>query len=448
MAKIFISYRHDDSAGHAGRLYDGLVREYGSDQVFMDRVDIGPGADFAEVIARESTGSDVLLAIIGSRWLDARDGSGRRRLDDPRDVLRRELEAGLARGGRTIAVLVDGAPMPDASRLPRSLHGLLKQNALELSDSRWSYDFARLVEALGPIFGLSGLLPMEPRMLLIPEGPFLMGADPTADPYADDLERPRHEVDLPDYYISKLPITDDRFRAYLEEDPYQAKHLGQLATIQGQIDRARGRTSGAGAALVPGQGPVRFAFTTFDGARGYCRWLSGKTGRLYRLPNEAEWEKAVRGTDGRIYPWGNRWPEEAGKKKGDRRLTGPHGLLHAVGSSEWAWTRRRYVHEEREREGVVERLRFWKVPTGRRVVTNYPYEPGELTDATWRRGRLGSGALSDDHVRRGGGAWTPESARCTAREFDPLPFSGRAAFRVVLSRHQVRRPVRTPLGSP
>jgi len=80
---IFISYRRDDSEGHAGRLYGDLARKFGDRSIFMDVV-IGPGLDFRKVINDKVSSCGVLLALIGPTWLDAKDESGQRRLDNPR----------------------------------------------------------------------------------------------------------------------------------------------------------------------------------------------------------------------------------------------------------------------------------------------------------------------------------------------------------------------------
>ena len=117
MPKIFISYRRDDSAGHAGRLCDHLVGHFGQQNVFMDVEAIKPGLDFVEVV-QEAVGScDALIAVIGREWLGASDGSGRRRLENPEDLVRLEIATALARNIRVIPVLVRGAREPLAAEL-------------------------------------------------------------------------------------------------------------------------------------------------------------------------------------------------------------------------------------------------------------------------------------------------------------------------------------------
>src|SRR5215213_4899040 len=110
--RIFLSYRRDESAYPAGWLYDRLANRYGGGQVFKDVDSIRLGDDFVEVITRAVGSCDVLLALIGDEWLTITDEHGRRRLDDPGDFVRLEIEAALARNVRVIPVLVDGARMP------------------------------------------------------------------------------------------------------------------------------------------------------------------------------------------------------------------------------------------------------------------------------------------------------------------------------------------------
>jgi hypothetical protein len=142
--RIFISYRRDDSRGYAGRLQGDLSRRYSEEHVFRD-VEIPPGADFGEYITGLVDKCNVVLAIIGPRWLDARDREGERRIDDPQDWVRLEIERALARDGvEVIPVLVDGARLPPREELPPSLLGLRRRNAFELSDSRWDYDLEQL----------------------------------------------------------------------------------------------------------------------------------------------------------------------------------------------------------------------------------------------------------------------------------------------------------------
>ncbi len=124
MARIFISYRRDDSSGHAGRLYDHLTGHFGQGQVFMDVDAIQPGLHFVEVVQEAVSACDALIAVIGQEWLEVSDASGTRRLDDPSDMVRLEIATALERGIPVIPVLVRGVQMPREADLPIGLADL------------------------------------------------------------------------------------------------------------------------------------------------------------------------------------------------------------------------------------------------------------------------------------------------------------------------------------
>jgi hypothetical protein len=146
--RIFISYRREETAYPAGWLYDRLIDRFAKGQVFKDIDSIALGDDFVQVITAAVGSCDVLLALIGDRWLTVADEDGRRRLDSPDDFVRLELEAALARNVRVIPILVEGARMPRAAELPPSLAGLVRRQALELSPARFDADTGRLLKVL------------------------------------------------------------------------------------------------------------------------------------------------------------------------------------------------------------------------------------------------------------------------------------------------------------
>ena len=145
--RIFISYRREETAYPAGWLYDRLADRYRG-QVFKDVDSIELGDDFVEVITRAVGSCDVLLALVGDQWLTITDEDGRRRLDDPDDFVRLEIEAALTRNVRVIPILVDGARLPRAEELPPSMAGLVRRQALELSPARFDFDTSRLLKVL------------------------------------------------------------------------------------------------------------------------------------------------------------------------------------------------------------------------------------------------------------------------------------------------------------
>src|SRR5918994_329301 len=145
---IFISYRREDTAYAAGWLYDRLADRFGGGKIFKDIDSIELGDDFAEVITNAVASCDVLLALVGDQWLTVTDEEGNRRLDDPADFVRMEIEAALARDVRVIPLLVDGATMPRADEVPTSLAKLVRRQALELSPARFDLDTSRLLRVL------------------------------------------------------------------------------------------------------------------------------------------------------------------------------------------------------------------------------------------------------------------------------------------------------------
>lgn len=145
--KVFISYRREDSAGHTGRLYDFLRPRLGEANVFLDLSGIDSGRKFADVIQGAIHDCDVLLAIIGPEWLTC-VANGRRRLDDPADLVRTEILTALNGNIPIIPVLVGGATPPTASALPAPLQPLAALDAHDMTDERWAYDADRLVQAI------------------------------------------------------------------------------------------------------------------------------------------------------------------------------------------------------------------------------------------------------------------------------------------------------------
>lgn len=167
--KLFISYRREESAGHAGRLYDSIAARFGEGNVFVD-VDVAPGIDFVARIQEAIGGCRVLLVMMGPRWATLSAGGGSARIADPDDFVRLEVETALERPDVTvIPVLVGGAEMPDPDDLPPGLRPLTRRNALELSDMRWRYDIGRLIAALETI--LAAATSTHPTVIDAPAAP-------------------------------------------------------------------------------------------------------------------------------------------------------------------------------------------------------------------------------------------------------------------------------------
>lgn len=183
-------------------------------------------------------------------------------------------------------------------------------------------------------------------MVRVPGGEFRMG---TSDTLAHDLaeqfelpesslrvEQPEHTVDLPEFWIDRELVTNVEYKKFLDANP--AFPVPAL-----DLDAVRPLNWDAAARAFPaGRDNYPVVLVTWGDAAAYCKW-AGK-----RLPTEAQWEKAARGTDGRVYPWGNRWDANrtAAGKSGARdaapvgQFSGgasPYGAYDMVGNL-WQWT--------------------------------------------------------------------------------------------------------------
>jgi len=226
----------------------------------------------------------------------------------------------------------------------------------------------------------------EPQMIRIPGGNFNMGDD------AYDSEKPRHQVYVPDYYIGRFPVTNFEYRAFVRDTGTPPPRHWQADNYPEEL----------------GGHPV--VHVNWYDALAYCRWLSRKTGKPYRLISEAEWEKAARGEDERIWPWGNDWNKDnCNCQEGGAGQTTPVGQYSPQGDSFY---------------GIADMAgNIWEWCSSR--FQAYPYSTDgdrEDLDAT------------GDRVLRGG-AYLNESRfmRCTYR-YRRLPNSqdGTTGFRVAM----------------
>ena len=389
--KIFISYRRDDSGGDALHLLDNLRARFGKGQVFMDIEGIEPGANFAKVIEAAVGSCDVLLALIGQRWLTLTERDGvSRRLDNPKDFVRLELAAALKRDVSVIPILVQGAAVLSEQDLPDALKELSGRNAFELSHRHWEHDASKLIEFLEKIqsrkheeqsreveavpelpstrrtllvaamaaIALIGVVTAavllknrlsasatqtaatptatvsatpqtqteEPKknpeppadMVYVPGGEFTMGRDNNS-PY----EKPAHRVTVLPFLIDVHEVTCEKY-----EECVKAKRCNPPAGC-------------GGGTFLPDMAHKPVSGVTWDDAHAYADWV-GK-----RLPTEAEWEFAARGTDGRLYPWEGPWkPGLANANRASKGMVdvgtykkgaSPFGALDMVGNA-WEWT--------------------------------------------------------------------------------------------------------------
>lgn len=147
--KLFISYRRDDSSHQADRLCKALQDVVPRRNLFIDIDSIPAGTDFVRNIVDRVGDCDILLALIGPRWLQATDAKGQRRLDDPGDFLRTEIAIALSREITVVPVLLDGARMPEPNELPPDIAGLARRSAVEIRRVSFDADARRLVQKLG-----------------------------------------------------------------------------------------------------------------------------------------------------------------------------------------------------------------------------------------------------------------------------------------------------------
>ena len=165
---------------------------------------------------------------------------------------------------------------------------------------------------------------LEPEMIRIPAGTFLMGDDEISN------ASPQHEVTLEEYEIAKYAVTCKQYKLFLEANPTYKVPEGWSGT---QYPKGKANH------------PV--VNVSWYDATAYAEWLSRVTGKDYRLPTEAEWEKAARGTDGRKFPWG----DEFDTKKCNTAESGigdttpvdtypdgasPYGVMDMAGNV-WEW---------------------------------------------------------------------------------------------------------------
>ena len=126
----------------------------------------------------------------------------------------------------------------------------------------------------------------------VPAGKFLMGSDPGKDKQTSDDETPQHTVVLDEYRIGKYPVTNRQYQVFVQAAGYRSPgHWSNGEFPSGNADH-----------------PV--TYVSWEDASAFCKWASTLNQTEVRLPTEAEWEKAARGPDGRIYPWGDKIPDK------------------------------------------------------------------------------------------------------------------------------------------
>jgi formylglycine-generating enzyme required for sulfatase activity len=319
MSKILISYRREDSADVAGRIYDRLIQQFGQEAVFKDVDSIPFGVDFRIHLDAQVAKCEVFLAVIGRDWMKKRGSKGKSRLEDPGDFVRIEIESALKRQIPVIPVLVSGASIPPAERLPASLQDLPYRNGIPVRpDPDFHRDMDRLIDQLkklpsavpGEVPSQSlveakhpiDVQPLIPRvevptreasfeMVKVQKKPFLYGE-----------KRVRKVIDH-DYWIDKYPVTNEKYRAFVLADgygnqAYWSSDGWKWKTEENISSPEYWNDTEWDKADHPVVG------VSYYEAEAYAKW-AGK-----RLPTEREWEKAARGEDGREYLWGDEFDQE------------------------------------------------------------------------------------------------------------------------------------------
>jgi formylglycine-generating enzyme len=172
--------------------------------------------------------------------------------------------------------------------------------------------------------------PTRMELVRVPAGEFRMGSDPRVDKAASDEEHPQHWLILPVFYIGKYPVTNEQYAAFVKATRRAVPKHWQNGKIPANKENH----------------PV--ANVSWLDAIAFCQWLSATSGKAISLPTEVEWEKAARGDDGRIYPWGNTPPTKKlcnfGNNVQDTTPVGqypagasPCGALDMAGNV-WEWT--------------------------------------------------------------------------------------------------------------
>jgi hypothetical protein len=258
--RIFISHRLEDAGFQALWLSDLLADHFGEDLVFRVVDSIPHGDDFGAEITAAVKSCDVLLVVIGNKWLTSTDKHGRRRIDIPDDVVRLEIEAALARPILVIPVLVDGAQMPRLDQLPPSLVELARRDALELRPNSFSADTGQFIAALeGTLAGKRTATGVIDDRTVEPARDAGLGwagsAAPQSRPTPTRNRRRRKRRDIaPGWWASPPPSSqtgayDDLVRRFFAEDarpgrllfnPPDRMRLDQTERVEVRLTRTLG----------------------------------------------------------------------------------------------------------------------------------------------------------------------------------------------------------------
>jgi hypothetical protein len=166
---IFLSFRHEDGGAAARSLHDALGVRFGANNIYFFFERRVPGRDYRVDIHDAIDASSVILALVGKRWLAAQGETGAPRIDDPDDVVRYELALAFKIGKTVIPIRLEDARLPARSVLPAELQPLASMSALSLSDERWQYDVATIIQWIERALGIPQGLPATPFSPVYPD---------------------------------------------------------------------------------------------------------------------------------------------------------------------------------------------------------------------------------------------------------------------------------------
>jgi len=347
--KVFISYRREDAKWQAREIYRALTQVLPRDKVFMDVDSIPPGADFVDVLEGWVDECDIMLALIGTGWINVVDPkSGRRRLENPNDFVRIEVRRGLERKIHVVPVLLDGAPIPDVDQLPDDLKRLVRRNAEFVEHRTVDTDVERLIKRLGlgeqpPVpapaissvdrFRAEGRIKVDakiiqgapdgwfkpgngklewfkdhehgPEMVVVPPGNFMMGSppdEPERESWRKGTESPQHKVTIvKPFAVGRHAITREQFATFVNQTGLKLD--GGAFVLKGDEWEHDPKASWLNPGFMQTDTHPVVCIDWTD-ANAYAAWLSKATGKTYRLLSEAEREFATRAGTTTPFWWG------------------------------------------------------------------------------------------------------------------------------------------------
>lgn len=337
--KVFLCHSKDDKP-KVRELYDRLVSD-GFD-AWLDEEKLMPGQDWDLEIRKTVRESNVVVVCLSNGSV-TKAGYVQKEIRFALDVADEQPEG---------AIFIIPARLED-SQVPSRLK---QWQWVDIFNENGYKKLYSSLKARAQVLGLWNIkrLSFEPKMIKIPAGPFLMGStieqsiiaiEHGAEEEFMPWEQPQHLVELPEYLISKYPITNREYKIFVEDTRYDFPHDSVFRDVN-NIEHFPSTKSNHPVVNV-----------SWADALAYCGWLSRETGKVYRLPTEAEWEKAARGTDGRIWPWGNEpFTNRANTQEtgiGDTTPVGkfsprgdsPYGCVDMAGNV-WEWCADRFDENE------------------------------------------------------------------------------------------------------